>query len=215
MPAQSKTLAAIDRVFADWNRADRPGLSVGIVCDGKPIYTRSFGLANVEHQAPNTPETLFNIASVTKQFTALTVLLLAEDGVIRLGDPIRRYIPELPDYDPPVLIRHCLYHTSGLTDWIEALELAGPAYDYCTTHRALRTIAAFDETMFPAGSEHSYSNSGYVLLACIVTRVSGRSFVSFLKERIFAPLGMRTAGFLDHPEGFLPDQAQGYYREED
>ena len=215
MPANSSTAAAIDDVLSNWNSPNSPGVAVGIVRHGEPIYTRAFGLANVEHGVPSTASTVFDIGSMTKQFTAFAVLMLARDGKLSLDNDVREFVPELPAYDSPIRVRHCLYHTSGLTDWIVALELAGPTEDYCSTKRAYRTITALWETMFPAGREHSYSNTGYVLLAWIVSRVTGKTLHDFLKEHVFEPLAMSRAAFLSYPEHFLPNQAQGYHRDKD
>lgn len=212
MPVSSQTTADIDRVFSTWDRQDAPGFAVGIVRDGAPVYRRGFGLANVEHGVPNTSSTLFDIGSVTKQFTAFAIHMLLRDGKVGLDDDVRDYVPELPPYDPPVRIRHCLYHTGGLTDWIAALELAGPTSDYRPVKCAVRTLAALTETMFPAGRAHSYSNSGYVILAWLVWRASGMSLPEFLKARVFDPLGMTRAAFRSHPFEFFPGQAQGYVK---
>ncbi len=215
MTADSRALAAVDEILTDWDQPDAPGIAVSVVRGGEPLYTRCFGLANVEHGVPNTTETVFDIASITKQFTALAVLLLVRDGKLGLDQDVRNLVPELPAYDPPVRVRHCLYHTSGLTDWLEALELAGPASDYCSSERAFRTITALRDTMFGAGEAHSYSNTGYVLLAWIIGRVAGKSMPDFLQERVFTPLHMTSAAFLSDPEDFLPNQAQGYVRDDD
>lgn len=215
MPANSSTIAAIDKIVSDWDNPDAPGVAVGVVRDGEPLVTRYLGLANVEHGVANTALTVFDIASMTKQFTAFAVLLLVRDGKLSLDDDVRQYVPDLPAYDPPIRVRHCLYHTSGLTDWLEALDLSGPSEDYCSIKRAFRTITALRETMFPAGREHSYSNTGYVLLAWIVAQVAGKPMPAFLAERVFDPLGMSRSAFLSYPEDFFPNQAQGYYKGED
>ena len=212
MPVGTHDDADIDRVFSTWDRQDAPGFAVGIVRDGEPVYRRGFGLANVEHGVPNTSSTRFDIGSVTKQFTAFALFMLLRDGKVDLNDDVRDYVPELPPHDPPVRVRHCLYHTSGLIDWIVALELAGPTSDYRPAKCALRTMAALTETVFPAGRTHSYSNSGYVILAWIVWRASGMSLPEFLKARVFDPLGMTRATFRSHPFEFFPDQAQGYVK---
>ena len=213
MPVTSRTIAAIDSIFADWNKPGSPGMAVGVVREGETVHTRGFGLANVEHGVPVTTSTIFDIASMTKQFTAFAILMLVGNGKLNLDDEVREFVPELPAYEPPIRVRHCLYHTTGLTDWIEALEFTGPPYDYYSSRRAFRTITALEETMFPAGHEHSYSNTGYVLLAWIVARVAGKPLPEFLKEHVFGPLGMSSSAFLSDPEGFLPNQAQGYCKE--
>lgn len=215
MSADARVVAAIDDIFGDWTKPNLPGGAVGVVSDGEAVYTKAFGLANVEHGVPNTTSTVFDIGSVTKQFTAFAVLMLVCEGKLRLDDEVRRYVTGLPDHDPPIRVRHCLYHTSGLTDWIFALELTGPIGDHISEKRAYRTVAGLSETLFPAGREHSYSNTGYVLLAWIVRQVSGRPLHGFLEERVFEPLGMSSAAFLTSSGNFLPDQAQGYWRDRD
>ena len=215
MPANSSAVAAIDKLLSEWDKPDSPGLAVAVVRDGVPLLTRCLGLANVEHGVANTTSTVFDIASMTKQFTAFAVLMLVRDGKLGLDDDVRQYLPDLPAHDPPIRVRHCLYHTSGLTDWLEALELSGPSEDYCSLQRAFRTITAFRETMFPAGQDHSYSNTGYVLLDWIVAHVAGKPMPVFLTERVFEPLGMSRSAFLSYPEDFFPNQAQGYHKDED
>ena len=215
MPSRSQTFAQIDDVFADWNTMESPGVAVGIVRDDEPFYTQAFGLANVEHNVPITPSTVFDIGSMTKQFTAFATLMLIRDGQLGLDDDVRRYITGLPRYETPVRIRHCLYHTTGLSDWVAALELTGPACDYLPAKLVFQTIAALDDTMFPAGEMHSYSNTGYVLLARIIQEVTGKPLPVFLKDRVFDPLGMSSAAFRSDPFGFFPNQAQGYVRGDD
>ena len=214
IPATPQTVSDIDRLFTGWNRDDAPGVAVGIVRDGSPIYTRCFGLANVEHTVPITDSTVFEIGSITKQFTAFAILLLERDGKLDLDDDIRDHLPELPKYDPPIRIRHCLYHTHGLSDWIWAMELAGPVTDYVPMKRAKRAILSFQPTSFPTGQAHSYCNTGYVLLAWIVARVAGKALPEFLRERVFDPLGMPHAGFRSDTNAIVPNLAQGYQQNE-
>ena len=215
MSANARIRSAIDDIFCDWDRSDSPGIAVGVVHRGEPIYARGFGLANVEHRVPIDTSTVFDIGSVTKQFTAFAVLMLVRQGKLNLDDRVREFVPEMPDHDPPIRVRHCLYHTSGLTDWVEALELSGPIEDYCSTKRVFRTVTALRETMFAAGQGHSYSNTGYLLLAWIVSRVSGMTLAQFLQVNIFDPLGMTSSSFRSEPGSFVANQAQGYFRDDE
>lgn len=210
MPLRPQTVAALDDIFAEWDTPCRPGIAAGLVHDGETVYTRTSGLANLEHNVPITPSTRFEIGSITKQFTAFATLMLVQEGQLDLDDDVRSYVTGLPAYDPPVRIRHCLYHTTGLSDRMALLGLAGPTCDYTPDKRVFRTLAALDETMFPAGTMHSYSNTGYVLLAWIIQKVIGTSLPAFLAERVFNPLNMTGASFLMDPFAFLPNQAQGY-----
>lgn len=214
MPLTLPTLREIDGVFADWDRTDFPGLAVAVLGGGETIYCRCFGLANVEHSVPITASTLFDLGSLTKQFTAFVTLMLVEEGKIHLDDPLGDHLAELPDHLAQVRLQHCLYHTSGLVDWVEASELAGPSSDYMPKTRAFRSIAAISDRLFPAGQMHSYSNTGYLLLARVIERVSGRTFPEVMQSRIFAPLGMEKAAFRSDPFAFLPGQAQGYFQDE-
>ncbi len=215
MHTNSRAILDIDDIFCDLIEPDSPGVAVGVVRNGEPIYTRAFGLANVEHRVANTTSTVFDIGSMTKQFTAFAILLLVRDGKLNLDDEICNFVTELPEFNPPIRIRHCLYHTCGLTDWIFALELTGPAEDYISEKRAFRTIMGLSETMFSAGQEHSYNNTGYLLLAWIVGIVAGKTLHEFLQERVFEPLRMSHATFLSKQQNLLPAMAQGYWRDED
>src|SRR4026207_236665 len=163
----------------------------------------------------NTPQTIFESGSVAKQFTAAALVLLQQDGKPSLDDPVRKYIPELPDYRSPLTIRHLLNHTSGLRDWGTVLSLTGPgrrerllshdlALDIMTHQRALG---------FTPGSEYSYSNSGYNLAAIIVERVSKQKFPAFVEERLFKPIGMKNSSWRDASQRIVPGRAQGYSRQ--
>ena len=167
--------------------------------NGETVFEKAFGLADLEFNVPNTPQTIFESGSVAKQFTAAAIVLLQQDGKLSLDDPVRKYIPELPDYGAPLTIRHLLNHTSGIRDWGTVMNLTGAgrgdrvisqdlALDVITHQRALD---------FTPGSEYSYSNSGYNLVAIIVERVSKQKFSAFLEERLFKPLGMKNSSLRD------------------
>src|SRR5437588_4533900 len=123
--APSEVDAQVDRVFANWNSPSTPGCAVGVAVKGQPVLAKAYGIADLEHDVRNTAETIFEAGSVSKQFTAASVLLLARDGKLSLDDPVRKYIPELPDYGAPLTIRHILTHTSGLRDWGSIEAIAG------------------------------------------------------------------------------------------
>ena len=195
--------ARVDRLFAEWGTPGSPGCVLGVIRDGKLIYARGYGLANLEYNLPLTPKSVLNIASVSKQFTAASILLLAQRGALSLDDDIRKYVPEIPAYNAePITIRHLLNHTSGIRDWYDLMNLASPIGDLSVGRPIedadmLAVIARQKETNFPPGSEYSYSNSGYSLLSVIVKRTSGKTLREFAEANIFAPLGMSHTHFHD------------------
>lgn len=185
----------IDSLFARYS-GDVPGASVLVIRGGKAIVSRSYGFADLEKQVRSTPATNYRLASVTKQFTATAVLLLAQDGRLSLDDPARRWLPSLPLSLDSIRIRHLLSHTSGVLDYEDLMD---PNTEVQITDAGvLSLLEAADSTYFKPGSGYRYSNSGYALLALIVERVSGKRFATFLDERIFKPLGMKhTVAFVD------------------
>ncbi|MBL8986915.1 MAG: beta-lactamase family protein [Gemmatimonadetes bacterium] len=202
----------IDSVFAPLDGTGRPGCAVGVSRNGVPVYTRGFGMSDLQHGVPITPQSIFHVASVSKQFAAFAVALLAEDGKLSLDDEVRRWVPELPDYGTRITIRHLIYHTSGIRDQWELLSMAGWRYpaDLFTQDDVLDIVSRQKELNFPPGSEWVYSNSGYTLLAIIAKRVSGKSLREFSQERIFGPLGMtRTHVHDDHAE-VVPGRTSAY-----
>ena len=203
--------AAIDKVFARWTNAT-PGCAVGVAVGGKTVLTRAYGMADLEHDVPNTADTIFEAGSVAKQFTAMAVLLLARDGKLSLDDPARQYIPELPDYGVPLTIRHMLNHTSGLLDWGSVAGIAGaPRTTREYTHAHVLDIVSRQKALnFPPGTQWSYSNTGFNLAAIIVSRVSGLSFAEFSRTRIFAPLGMTRTSWRDDHTRIVKGRAIAY-----
>lgn len=203
--------ARVDQLFAAWDRPDSPGCALGVIRDGRLIYARGYGMANLEHAIPITPQTVFDIGSTSKQFTAASILLLEQQGKLSLDDDIRRFVPEIPEYDRPITIRHLLHHTSGLRDYLTLMALAGIHFDGVTTEEdALRLIARQKGLNFTPGEEYLYSNSGYFLLSIIVKRASGKSLREFAEEHIFRPLGMRSTHFHDDHTRIVPRRATGY-----
>lgn len=180
----------IDSLFSEY-RTGAPGVAVVVVRNGQVSFAKGYGTANLEYQTPITPQTVFHVASVSKQFTAFSIYLLAKQGKLSLEDDVRRFIPELPEYGTPIRIRHLLAHTSGLRDQWAMLTLAGwQMEDVITTEQIIRLASRQRGLNFPTGTAFGYSNTGYTLLAEIVKRVSGVSFAEFARANIFAPLGM-------------------------
>ena len=203
--------ARVDAVFADYASANGPGCSVGVVRDGRLIHAAGYGTANLDHGIPNGPATIYRIASVSKQFTAGAVALLALRGEVDLDAPVRRYIPEFPDYADPPTVRHLIHHTSGVRDYLGLFTLAGNrSEDFITNQDILDAIHRQRELNFPPGSEYLYSNSGYVLLAEIVAEVSGQSLREFARAEFFEPLGMPRTHFHDDHNEVVRDRATGY-----
>jgi CubicO group peptidase (beta-lactamase class C family) len=190
--------AAVDKVFARWTE-QTPGCAVGIAVKGRPVREQAYGMADLEHDVKNRPDTIFEAGSVSKQFTAAAVLLLAREGKLALDDPARKYVPELPDYGAPLTIRHMLQHTSGLRDWGEVASLAGwPRTTRVHTHAHVLDIVSRQRALnFPPGTQWSYSNTGYNLAVVIVARVSAKPFAEFTRERIFEPMGMTRTSWRD------------------
>lgn len=217
-PANSAdtTSRMVDRVFEAWrgNDADGPGCAVGVSRNGDVLYERGYGMANMETGTPITPSSIFHVASVSKQFTAMAVMLLERDGKLSVDDDIRKYLPEIPDYGTPITIRHLLTHTSGLRDQWALLRLArGRFEENRITDADVLDIASRQQGLnFTPGAEYVYSNTGYTLAAVIVKRVSGQSLRDFADEQIFKPLGMTNTHFHDDYTMLVPGRTSAYAR---
>ncbi len=208
----SVDLAAIDSIFGAFDNTRSPGCALGVSQDGSPVLLRAYGMADLEHGVPNTPETIFEPGSVSKQFTAAATVLLALDGKISLDDDVRKYIPELPDYGEPVTVRHLLHHTSGFRDWGSVAGIEGwPRTRRAHTHTHVLDIASRQEALnYPPGEYYSYTNTGYNLQVILVERVSGMSFSEFSKRRIFEPLGMTKTEWRDDFTRVVKDRSVAY-----
>lgn len=209
--AQDKAAAAVDEVFADFTKAGSPGCAVAVYRNGRIIHARGYGLANIEEDVAITPQSVFDVGSTSKQFTATSILLLEKQGKLSVSDDIRKYIPELPDYGPKITVLHLLNHTSGLRDYLSLMELAGINIDSVTTDEdALQIITRQKALNFAPGSDWLYSNTGYFLLSIIVKRVSGKTLREFAAENIFSPLGMTHTQYRDDHTALIPNRAMAY-----
>lgn len=205
----------IDSLFASYN-SFTPGVAVAIVKDGKVILKKGYGMANLTYNIPITPQTVFDIASVSKQFTAFAIYLLENEGKLSLEDEARKYIPELPDYAKPIKIKHLLAHTSGLMDQGALASIAGYYItDISTTSQILKMMNKQSRLLFTPGTAYSYCNNSYVLLTEIVHRITGKTFAAYTKEKIFTPLGMTSTLFCDDYQLIVKNKADSYERIQD
>jgi CubicO group peptidase (beta-lactamase class C family) len=206
----------VDSIFARYSGAPSPGAAVAVVRDGALLFSKAYGLANIEDHVPIARTTVFDLASVSKQFTGLAVAMLVEQGRIHLTDDIRKYIPEMHDFGTPITINHLLHHTSGLRDWPSTLHVAGWMFDDVISMDQILHMAYDQRTLnFPIGSEYTYSNTEYNLLAELIARVTGKSFRAWTDENLFAPLGMTHTHFRDDRGEIFPSNARAYSRSDD
>jgi CubicO group peptidase (beta-lactamase class C family) len=203
--------ARVDAILSRWDKST-PGCAAGVSQKGVSVLQKAYGMADLEHEVPNKPDTIFEAGSVSKQFTAAAILLLAKDGKLSVDDPARKYLPELPDYGVPLTIRHMLTHTSGLRDWGSVVAVTGwPRTTRVHTHAHVLDVVSRQKALnFTPGTRWSYSNTGYNLAAIIVSRVSGQSFASFTHDRIFQPLGMTRTSWRDDYTRIVKDRAIAY-----
>ncbi|GLU55543.1 hypothetical protein Dfri01_50040 [Dyadobacter frigoris] len=212
--AQSpKINARVDSLFAEWNKPGKPGAAVGVVHQGKLVYAKGFGESDLETGARNGPETIFHIASVSKEFTAYAIVLLSQEGKLSLDDDIRKYLPEVPDFGKTITIRHLIHHTSGLRDQWNLLAMAGwQLDDVITKEHVFNLVKRQKELNFEPGSAYSYCNTGYTLLAEIVGRISKQPFSAYMQEHIFKPLGMKNTLFYDDYERIVKGRAYSFHK---
>ncbi|HEV2762178.1 MAG TPA: serine hydrolase domain-containing protein [Pyrinomonadaceae bacterium] len=200
-----------DRLFARWDNPDSPGCALAVVRGGRIIYQRNYGAASLEHGVPISSSTVFDVGSMSKQFTAMAVLMLAEQRKLSLDDDIRRYLPEIPDYGTPITIRHLLSHTSGLRIDDELLNLTDWRFGNLTTNQDVLILMSRQKGVnFTPGEYFEYNNTGYLLLAVIVSRVSGQTLREFADANIFRPLGMTRTLFRDDRNVVIKGLAQAY-----
>ena len=209
----AETTRTIDAIFADFNRPDTPGYAIGIVQDGHLIFARGYGEANLDDGIAITPQTVFHIASLSKQFTAAALALLILDGRVSLDDPVARFIPEAAKYGPGLEVKHLVYMTSGLPDYGTIPRSNGDPWFsafYFTRDDAIRASLSSPKLDWPPGSRWAYSNANYMLITRIVEQASGKPFGEVLQERIFAPLGMTSTHLDDDTTAIVAHRAVGY-----
>ena len=203
--------AGVDAIFARWDKPDSPGCVCAVIREGKLVHVRGYGMADMEHAESLSANSVFYIASTSKQFTAASIALLVLDGKLSLDDDIRQHVPEMPERSPPITVRHLVHHTSGLPDYFALLSFTGwTDADYFNNDMVVRLLASQRTLAFEPGARHAYSNSNYVLLAEIVKRVSGHSLRQFADERIFQPLGMKHTHFDDDYHQIVPHRVISY-----
>jgi CubicO group peptidase (beta-lactamase class C family) len=206
----------VDALFTRWDKPGSPGCAVGVFENGRAVYTRGYGLADLDHSIPNTPDTVFFIGSMGKQFTAACILLLAEEGKLSLDDDVRKYVPELHEFVKPITIRQLIHHTSGLRDFMNLAIQAGHIDTTLTDVAWLSDESVLDMTVhqtslnFPPGAAISYSNTGYFLLSVICQRLTKRSAPDLAVERLTAPLGMDSTFPVVDARRTIPGRAYGY-----
>lgn len=206
----------MDKVFEKWDKSDSPGCALGVYRDGQIIYKHGYGMANLNDDVAITPATVFHVASMSKQFTAASIVLLAQQGKLSLDDDVLKYIPELPDFGERITIRHLVHHTSGLRDQWSLLGLAGWRYslDLITDDDVMSVMTRQKDLNFKPGEKHVYCNTGYTLMGLIVKRVSGMSLREFAAKNIFEPLGMTHTHFRDDHAEIVKHNALGYAQED-
>lgn len=208
-------IAAAEKLIAEEIAAapeNAPGCAVGVSFEGETVLRKAFGMAELEHNVPITVDSIFESGSVAKQFTAAALVLLEIDGKLDINDPVRKYIPELPDYGAPLTIRHLLNHTAGLRDWGAVMGISGVGRGERIVRQdyAIHVITKQKHLDFVPGAEYSYSNSGYQLASEIVERVSGMSLPEFTKKRLFDPIGMKDTSWRDEYDRVVPRRVQAY-----
>ncbi len=204
--------ALVDAIFLSVDRRGSPGCALSIMRSGEIVYKQGYGEANLEYDIPIEPSSIFHVASVSKQFTALAVALLAAEGKLSWDDDIRSYVPEVPDYGVPITLRHLAHHTSGLRDQWELLIMAGWRWeaDVVLQDDVLDIVSRQKKLNFLPGDEYLYSNTGYTLLAVVVERVTGMKLREFAKRRIFEPLRMHDTHFHDDHQMIVKNRAYAY-----
>ncbi|MCP4654410.1 MAG: serine hydrolase [bacterium] len=199
----------VDELFAEWDKTSSPGCALGVYRDGGIAYARGYGMANLEYGIASSPQSIFRIGSTSKQFTAMAVALLAEEGKLSLDDDVRKFFPELPDYGRTITVRHLIHHTSGIRDYLTLAGLVGWGEDFSIAE-ALGIVARQKTLNFEPGEKFLYSNSNYFLMALLVERVTGETLREWAEEHIFKVLGMSNTHFHDDHTHIVRNRADGY-----
>lgn len=201
----------VDQIFTAYDKPGSPGCALGVVRDGNLVYKKGYGAASLELGVPLTPESVFYMGSVSKQFTAASVVLAAEQGFLSLDDDIRKYVPEIPSYGKPITLRQMLHHTSGFRDILSLLFLAGRnSEDIHPTSELLDLLSRQKALNFTPGDEFLYSNTNYFLMSVVIRRATGEPLSQFAEENIFKPLGMAHTSFYDDRTVVLPGRVAAY-----
>lgn len=214
---------SIHALLKEWDHTNGPGFAVAVVSKGRVIYLQGFGMADVEKKIPITPDTLFDLASVSKQFCAVSILQLAEKGLVSLDDPMTKYFPDFPEYASHITVRNLLNHTSGLVDYMDLLVDTGKIEEYegrpsslppakyePTAAEVVSLLSAQKKPLFAAGEKWEYSNSAYVVLGQLVEKVSGMRYAEYLKQNIFGPAGMSRTLLYDERKQAFTNRARSY-----
>jgi CubicO group peptidase (beta-lactamase class C family) len=209
-------IARVDRLFSPWDKPQSPGCALAVIQNGEIILKKGYGLANLDHDVKIRPNTVFRIGSISKQFTAASIQILHKEGKLSLDDSIRKYVPEMPEYDWPITIRHLIHHTSGIRDyeWLQYFKGEHSNQAEHNNEDIIELLARQKGLEFRPGDEFSYSNSGFTLLATVVERISGMPFSRFVKARIFEPLGMKNTLIYDDNTMIIKNRATGYLKGE-
>ncbi|WP_306014277.1 MULTISPECIES: serine hydrolase domain-containing protein [unclassified Allomuricauda] len=207
-----KKESQIDALFNDWNLENHPGGVVGVMKSGEILYLNAFGNASLEYKVPNNNSTLFNIGSISKQFTAMGIVLLQKRGLLSVDDAVQKYFPEYPIFKNPMTIKHLLQHTSGLRDFHDLMALAGwRGDDYRTNEDVMRLLQMQTDLNFKPGEQFMYSNTGYVVLAEIIERITGEDFKVWMQNNVFEPLQMKNTYVEDNNQHIVSNRATSYY----
>ncbi len=207
------TIKKIDNLFQEWNNTLSPGCTIGIVMNDQLVFSKGYGMANLEYEIPNTPQTIYHMASVSKQFTAYSIVLLAKQGKLSLDDDIHKWLPWFPDLKEKITIRNLLNHTSGIRDQWQLLAISGTRLDdVITQDQIIKVLSKQQALNFKPGEKYTYSNSGYTMLAEIVKAVSGQTLRQFSDSDIFKPLGMNSTHFHDDYTEIEKNRAYSYDR---
>jgi CubicO group peptidase (beta-lactamase class C family) len=207
------TSERIDAIFDPLISADSPGFAVMVIRDGEVIHSKGYGLADLEHRIPMSPQTSIRLASVSKQFTAFGIMLLSNEGKLNYDDSASKYIPELSKrFNTTITIRHLMNHTSGLPDYYDEVPKLFPGEKMPTISDGAAVFAKWGETRFAPGDRFEYSNPGYEMLGLIIERVSGLDYPVFMEEKIFQPLEMNQSLVLDQPDVHFENRAYGYQK---
>lgn len=210
-PAADKS-AQVDALMGQLVQGDSPGAAVIVIKDGRVLHKKGYGYANLETKTPITPDTAFDLASVSKQFTAMAVMILAERGKLSFDDPLTKFFPQFADYARKITVRHLLNHTSGLPDYMQLFSREAKQGYQPSSKEMLDLLAKQPQPRFAPGDKWEYSNSGYLMLAMIVEKASGKPFPQFVKENIFQPLGMNDSLVYDHTRPAVKNRAISYAR---